>query len=240
MVETTALTEHDVIFRRLHRLALHCCIGFFCVAALWGILLILTGGFNWLGLRVLITATTVSVAGGCLMACTSFGVRTVYKPLAVVGAGVVVLAATLLMIGVWGEVDSEGFWRLTGVTTVWGIAITHGFTILAMRVHPRYQLIQFVVTFTAAVLALMVSAPIIDDSLFGRYIDETWYFRLMAVVAIVLALGTILMPIFKRLSRGEMESEEDVEASTTTDEYTPTQSQRFATSLILSAVADDI
>ncbi|MBI1372540.1 MAG: hypothetical protein GC159_07240 [Phycisphaera sp.] len=198
------------LLHRLHQTSLYGFIGFLTLGALWGIITVLTGHFGWLEARVLLTAAIVSVSSACLLTCVNFASRTSLRPLSIGGAGVVVTAATLLMIGMWGDVRSEAFWKLACIATTWGVALTHGFLILGMRLHRRFMLPQLAVVLTTAVLALMFSLAILDFNAIERIIGEQAFYRIMASVAILVALGSVAMPILRRISKSDLDEQDDL------------------------------
>src|SRR5262245_11653507 len=104
---------------------LYALIGSVVLGALLGILTILSGHFGWLEIRVLLTTVTVAGASICGLACGAYlsTKRGTILPLA--GIGLTLLAAVMVIAGIWQATLSDGYWQVATSASVFAVACAH-------------------------------------------------------------------------------------------------------------------
>jgi len=104
----------------------------------------------------------------------------------------------MIIVGMWVELQSETYWKITASICVFTIALAHLSLLSMARLAEWFQW-----SLIAAYLIIFGVASLITAMIFFE-IDETDMFRLLGVAAIVDAAITVLIPIFHRLSRKEL------------------------------------
>ncbi|MFD6053899.1 hypothetical protein [Agromyces sp. NPDC060279] len=177
------------------------------LTAVVGIVVLLTGDFGEVQGRVL--TTTLLVAGFSTVALCHLAVAG--RPVRLVGFVGLAVSAIALVIGLvliwmpwdaWNDGSGE-LWRWFGVAGVLALSLAHAnlLLLLAGRRHPVVRAAMAVTLAAIALVALLVILPILSD---GRIPgDGGWdaYWRWFGVVAIVDALGTIVLPVVGLLLR---------------------------------------
>jgi hypothetical protein len=182
-------------FAQVTRWFLYLLIASIGVGALLAILVILAGNWSWFETRVLLTTGSVAGASVCGMACGSAMSRYRSPWLPGIGIGLAILAAVMLIAGMWTEAASSGYWRATASVAIFAVAVAHVALLSIARVQPSHRWVQLVaggaaLTF-AALLVLIINASHVDDGTV----------RLLAVVGILDAALTLVVPIVYFLDR---------------------------------------
>jgi hypothetical protein len=99
------------------------------------------------------------------------------------------VAAALVITGVWSHAQSPHFWKTTVVVSVFAIASAHCLALLAIRIPTSRSWLRWLtgtnIFLLAGVVAYMVVAEPHSDGMF----------RLVTVLAILAALETLIIPI---------------------------------------------
>jgi hypothetical protein len=206
----------------LGRIVLRILIGALCVAAVVASYSLLGGDFSDTDWKVIGTSTLFALASS--MAAAGLGVR---ERARLLGDGAVVAASAafvLVSVGMWTELDSEAFWRVTAIIAIAALESAH-VAFVWSRLRPSDPPSVDRVTRAAIGLAV-VSAAMGIAPLAGLQGDETLYVEILGVVLVGQLLCTALAPLLRRLSAG---AERPVIA-------VPSERERLATEL--TAVAD--
>jgi hypothetical protein len=183
----------------LGRIVLRILIGALCVAAVVASYALLGGEFSDTDWKVIGTSTLFALASSMAAAGLAVGERA-----ALLAAGTVAAAATtfvLVSIGMWAEVDGEGFWRVTAIIAILALESAHvAFIRSRMRADDPGSVIR--VTRAAIGLALVSAAMGIAPIAGLEGGDETLYFEVLGVVLVGQLLCTVLAPLLRRLSAG--------------------------------------
>ncbi|HUR13451.1 MAG TPA: hypothetical protein VM097_03040 [Mycobacteriales bacterium] len=162
-------------------------IGSFSLAALIGILALLSGGdFGETEGRILLTTVVVgteSVALLCYLALN--GHR--FAVVGVVGAAVSLVAFSLALWGTWGG-DDQTVLEVFLVALTIAASLAQASLLLALAGRQRVSTPLLGTLAAIAVVALMITIPVVGDGDVG---DGYW--RLLGVVAILDALGTVVL-----------------------------------------------
>jgi len=185
----------------LRRAAVIVVIAGVAISAVLGIVILLTGG--WSDVQGRILGTTFAIA---VFATTALcHLAQADRPLRAVGfAGIAasVLALIPILIVIWADVWSVGgeayLWlmRAFGVLAVLAgsLAQANLLLLLAARRQRPVRIVLAITLVVIAILAVMIWLPILTD---GRIPGDSGdvYWRAFGVVAIVDALGTIVLPV---------------------------------------------
>jgi len=170
------------------------------LSAALGILAILTGNFGDFEMRIILTTLTISAASIGALAAGALLEGRGHKELPLLGIALSVVAALLIITGIWFEPHSEHYWKFTASTGVLAAATTHACLLSLAKLAPRFawaRLVTMTAVYTLAVLIVMTI-----------YFEPTGDlgFRLIGTVSIIVAALTIMTPIFHRLSRDDFSS----------------------------------
>lgn len=177
-------------------------IGSFSLAALLGIVALLSGGaFGETETRILLTTLlvgVVSIAVLCYLA--TAGRRS--QPLGVAGGAVVLVPLVTALLMIWGDVRSgpdETVLKIFGVGAIVAATVAQACLLLALadRALPTVRRLLAGTLVLAAALAVMTSLLVI-----GYDPGEDWFFRLLGVVAILDVLGTVVAAALMKFGAG--------------------------------------
>lgn len=188
---------------------LYCLIISVAIAAVVGISAILSGDFGWIEVRILLTTLTVSAGSMCGLACWAYLASKRGRVLPLSGIVLTLAGSAMILIGLWGEVDSEGFWKATATACVFAVACAHLALLSLARLAQWFQW-----SLVAAHVVVFGVASLIVYLIFSEG-NKEGMFRLLAVAAIVDAAITLVIPIFHRLSRAEQPAPSPLSNDTT-------------------------
>ncbi|HMO58352.1 MAG TPA: cupin domain-containing protein [Roseiflexaceae bacterium] len=177
------------------RIALYTLIGSVVISAGLGIVAILAGNWGWFEIRILLTTSTISAASIGALACAALWERRQTRPVPLSGMVLIGSSTMMIILGIWGDIDSEGYWKLALILAAFAVATAHIALLSLARLAPRFGWAMIVASIAIYGLAAIISATILfeDSTSFG--------FQLMGVASIVAASMSILIPIFHRLGR---------------------------------------
>jgi hypothetical protein len=173
-------------------------IVFLCFSAFLGIVGVLSGDFGEFQAKVLATTSITALASICGLCCSAYCDRRTFPLAGQVGVILAIAFAVMVVIGIWGDVDDWDYWRVTLTMMVYGIAVAHMLALLLLRLPGAYAWL-YVVT---GVLILLLSSVIVGI-MFAEDGNEG-IFKLLAVLAILTALGTLVIPVVSRLTRDQL------------------------------------
>ena len=104
---------------------LYALIGSVGLSAFLGILAILSGRFGWFEIRILLTTATIAAASICGLACGAYLATRRGQTLPFAGVALTLLAAAMIIVGVWTEINSEAYWKLAASASVFSVACAH-------------------------------------------------------------------------------------------------------------------
>ncbi len=181
------------------KIALWFLISSVAASAVLGIVIVLAGSFSELQIRVILTTLTISAASICALACGALWESRRKLLLPFPGIVLASLAAVLVIIGIWAEVEKEGFWRFTVSLGLLAVATAHACLLALATLAPRYRwsrVCAFAAVYALALLFIYVIYYTPKGDTFVRIIGAT---------SIIVAALTILTPLFHRLSRGDLD-----------------------------------
>lgn len=171
------------------------------LSALLGIFAILSGTFGNFEARIILTTVTISAASVCALAAGALWESHDSRTLPRIAVALAAIAAAVIIIGIWARISDEEFWKFAASIGVLAIASAQACLISLARLAPR-----FAWTRTVTLIAIISLAAQIIFVLYGDVRDEG-FFKALGANAILVAALTIMMPIFHRLSRGDLSGE---------------------------------
>lgn len=184
----------------LRRAFLWSFLGFLGITALLAIVVVVGGEFDERMARVLGTTATVAGSSVLAMACAAFRERQ-----RVAGTVGIVLAGAAAVCGIallWAEKFDEDLGRATVLVFVYAVSVAHAELMLLARLPKRYRWVQTALVVGIALMALTLT-PVILEEVYDR--DAVG--RFLGVLAILIALGTLAVPVLLWISRSERAEE---------------------------------
>jgi len=183
-------------FTGIRKLSLKVFIGFLALTALIAIISVLSGDFSEIQLKILATAFTISAASILSMSCAAFIEKRKLIRLGLSGIFLSAAGAILLIVGIWPEIDSEEYWKTTITLIVSAIAFAHAFLLFLPELDDKQKWVRTVSSVSIGILAVQIVVAVWGE------IENEDYYRLLAVVAIIVGLETLVVPTLMKLRRG--------------------------------------
>jgi hypothetical protein len=173
------------------------------ISAALGIIAVLTGNFGQFEVRIIVTTLTISAASICALACGALGEARGQRAFPSFGIVLAVMAAILLIFGIWYNPHNDQFWKFTSSTSVMAAATAHACLLSLAKLARRFawsRLLAFIAIYLLAALIII-----------SIYIEPTGDlgFRLIGATSIIVAAITIMTPIFHRLGRDDFKTSHD-------------------------------
>jgi uncharacterized membrane protein (GlpM family) len=187
-------------YTEIRKLSLKIFLGFLGLTALVAIISVLSDKFGELQEDILMTCLTISIASIFLMSCAAFIEKKQLVLLGMSGIVLTVSAAVLVIVWVWLEFDSGLYWKVTFTCCILAVAFALAFLLSLPVLGDRYKWVQPVSSVSIGILALQTAGIVwvkIDDS--------EIYIRLLAAVAIIVALETLAIPLLMKLRKGNIQ-----------------------------------
>lgn len=149
---------------------LYCLIVSVAIAAAVGISAILSGEFGSVEIRILLTTLTVSAGSMCGLACWAYLASRRGKILPLAGIVLTFVGSSMILIGIWGEVDSKEFWKVTASASVFAVACAHLALLSLARLAQWFQwslVVAHVVVFGVASLIVYLILGEVEEG--GMY-----------------------------------------------------------------------
>jgi hypothetical protein len=182
---------------RLRKISLYSFGLFLAVSALFAIYTVVTGSFGAFEIRVLVTTTVIAAASICSLCCSAHIAATRQRWPGVTGIVLAGIAAVLAIYGAWIDPHGDTFWRTVAVFTVWAIAFAHALALLMVRLKARFNGLRLATAVTIGANALVFTTMIVTGY------DDDAIFKLIAVLSILAALETLLVPMMAKISGRE-------------------------------------
>lgn len=188
----------------MKRIALYVLIGSVIVSALLGIGALLASEFGKTEAKVLLSSLCVTGASILALACAAAWPRTRYRFLPPAGIALSVAGFGLLILLIWTEAgeDVEALWKTVGTLLVLGGAATHAALLALARLTPKHAWALPAALGTNVLLAAYLVA-VLWETWDG---DATW--RVLGILSILFGAFTILVPVFQRMGRDELDAED--------------------------------
>jgi hypothetical protein len=188
----------------LRRRLLKVFIGFLSISALVAILSVLSGQFGQTQLKVLASTFSITAASICAMSCAAFIERDGNRRVGGTGIAAAAIAVSLVVIGVWAEAGGEYYWKTTVTLIVVSVAFAHACLLRLPKLAESQRWMQALSTLLISLLALQIIFLI-----WGKF-DGDGFYRLIAVVSVLVVLVTLVVPISSRLNPAAVDAPADV------------------------------
>ena len=165
------------------------------IGALLAIVIVLAGNWGWTEGRILLTTGVVALASVFGMACGAAMSRGVAWWLPSIGIGLAILGGAVLIAGMWLEISNVTYWRYAAAVSILAVSSAHTALLSIARLQPSHGWIQL-----AASGLIFVFAVILIGLIFSESGSDT-VVRILAVVGILDAAFTLLVPVFHFLDR---------------------------------------
>lgn len=175
------------------RPALWSFIFFLSVSAGLALVAVLTGNFGKLQVRILVTTSVIAATSVGALSNSAYSSRTGNVQPATAGILLACLSAALIIIGIWFEPDTKWFWKPSATLSFFAIAFAWTLALIGIEIPRRYRWIKM----STGACIFMVSALVSLMFLFET--SEEAVMRPTLVLAILAALGTLVIPILGRI-----------------------------------------
>ncbi len=165
--------------------------------AILGIVLVLRNTWGWFEVRVMLTTGIIAAASLCGLACDLSKLPRGFNWLPRAGLLLTGLAAAILLLGMWSEIDSEAFWKTAITLCIFAVATVHVCLLSIARLVGRFRWVSFIGNQLIYGLAVMLTIVIVEE------VDSEALWRFIAALSIVVAAITLVIPILHRIGRAE-------------------------------------
>ena len=199
MTTTARARQRDAAVGAARKGAIYGIIVSFSLAAIVGIIALLSGDFGETQGRIVLTTLLLgatSITALCHLAIADRAMRIVgFVGLA---ASTVTLIAGLVLI--WRDWDSPGFdewFKAFATAGIIAVSFAHAnlLLLLAGRRRPVIRYGLMITLVMIATVAIMIILPILSEGEIPGVGNEEWYWRLFGVVGILDVLGTVVVPV---------------------------------------------
>lgn len=170
-------------------------IGSVILGAVLGIVFILRDTWGWFEAQVMLTTVIVAVTSLCGLACDLSRTPRGRNVLPKMGLALAIATAVLMLVGIWGDVDSEIYWKTAACVSIVGVAVVHVCLLSIAKLAKRFQWIRFIGSQVVLGFALLLCAVVIGE------IDSKELWRLIAATSIVIGAFSLTVPILHRISK---------------------------------------
>jgi hypothetical protein len=172
---------------------LYSLVGSVILGAVLGIVIVLRNQWGWFEARVILTTMTIAAASVCGLACDLSRTPRGNNALPIGGLALTAVAAVLLLVAIWGDIQSEGYWKTTASVGILAVSAVHVSLLSIARLAAGYRWVFFVACQIIFGLAIFLVMILIFEIDFDRV------FRFVAALAILDAAVTLIIPILHRL-----------------------------------------
>ncbi|MEW4526560.1 hypothetical protein [Maioricimonas sp. JC845] len=189
----TSLQRFD--FAVLKKWSLYLLIASVSISALAGIAAILAGDFGMVQIKILLTSGVIAAASLCSICCGTALEARRHPLLPVCGLVLTAVSAAMIIGGIWSEVGSGDYWKVSVTFATFGVSCSHVALLSLARPGGAFRWIV-----PAAAVAVFSVAGIFSAALWGEFSIEP-LLRGLGVAAVLDGALTILVPVAHRLSR---------------------------------------
>lgn len=179
----------------LKRPLLYALVGSVVLGALLGIALVMQNTWGWFEVRVMLTTVTVAIASLCGLACDLSRTPRGANILPRCGLLLTLVAASLILVGMWTDMNKDGFWKVTASVSIFAVATVHICLLSIARLAKRFRWVYFVACQVIYGLAVLLSVIVFWE------LENERMFRFVAMISIVDAALTLVIPLLHRISR---------------------------------------
>jgi hypothetical protein len=179
----------------LKRPLLYSLVGSVVLGALLGIVLVLRNTWGWFEVRVILTTITVAIASLCGLACDLSRTPRGANILPRGGLVLTLVAAGLILAGMWTDLNKDEFWKFTISVSIFAVATVHICLLSIAQLAKRFRWVYFIACQVIYGLAVLLSVIVFWE------LENERMFRFVAMISIVDAALTLVIPLLHRISR---------------------------------------
>ncbi len=174
------------------------------MTAIIAIVSLFIGDLGELQVKIIATSFTISAASITSMSCAAFIEKYKLTTLGLFGIFLSVVSAIFIITALWATTLFENslYWKTTISLTVLAVAFAHAFLLFYPNLSDKYRWIKT----SSAIAISILSIQIIVAAIFE--IGNEYYYRFLAVTAIIVGLHTLIIPILIRLNRAAEQATE--------------------------------
>jgi hypothetical protein len=177
------------------RIFLRIFVGFLILTALIAICCVLSGDFGEFEVKILASTFMVSAASICSMSCAAFIEKRRKRGFGLAGMTCAAIAALMLISGMWLEIDEELYWKSAITSVVLAAALAHAFLLILPDLDFNHRWTQIASPISIGILAIQIIVAVWGE------IDSEGYYKLLAVVSIIVVLFTLVVPILMKMRK---------------------------------------
>lgn len=195
----TAADRRDSTIGAARKGAIYGIIVSFSIAAIVGIIALLSGDFGDTQGKIILTTLLMgasSITALCHLAIADRAMRIVgFVGLA--ASALALITGLVLIWRDWYDAFSEDWLKVFATAGVLAVSFAHANLLLLLAGRRRLLIrIGLMVTLVMiAAVAIMIILPIVSEGEIPGYDNEEWYWRLFGVVGILDVLGTVVVPV---------------------------------------------
>ena len=174
---------------------LYSLVGSVVLGALLGIVLVLRNTWGWFEVRVILTTVTVAIASLCGLACDLSRTPRGANILPRGGLVLTLVAAGLILAGMWTDLNKDGFWKFTISVSIFAVATVHICLLSIAQLAKRFRWVYFIACQVIYGLAVLLAVIVFWE------LENERMFRFVAMISIVDAALTLVIPLLHRISR---------------------------------------
>lgn len=167
------------------------------LGAVLGIVVVLRDTWGWYEVRIILTTITVAVASLCGLACELSKVSVGRDLLPKGGRILTGIAGVAILAAMWTDCETEWIWKGIAAVSIFAVATVHVCLLSIAKLTRRFQWVFFVGWQAIYGLAALLAAMVLLE------IDVEGLWRFVAVLSIVNAAITLVIPILHRIGRME-------------------------------------
>ena len=172
------------------------------LGAILGIGIVLLNTWGWYEIRVIFTTVIIAVASLCGLACDLSKLPVGPNLLPKSGLCLTAISAALLLVGLWGDLDVEIYWKTAVCFLIVGFATVHVCLLSIAKLVARFRWVYIIGSQVIFGLASLLCGIVIFE------IDSEEIFRTVAAISILVAAITLIIPVLHRLGKISSTKEE--------------------------------
>ena len=182
---------------RIKQVSFYSFIVFLAISALFAIASVMFGKFGEFEFKALISTSVIALASIGSLCCSAYSSRKRDPLPGISGIVLAAVSALMIILGIWTEMNSADYWKITAVFSFFAVALAHSLALLTVRLRREHGWIQL-----AAMLDIFALAAFLSIMVLGELGDEG-LFKFVAVLAILATLATLVIPILGRLAKSQ-------------------------------------
>lgn len=184
---------------RLKRVLNYSLVGSVCLSALMAITFVLLNTWGWFEVRVILTTIVCAGASLCVMGCELARTPKGKNLLPLAGFALTAATTGMLLVGMWTDTGSEGYWKLTTILSCFAVATVHVCVLSAVPLATRFKWVNWIAIQMSYGLAFLMSLIIVE-----RFRFEDMTIRLVVTLAILDVAITLVIPILSRIGKSDV------------------------------------